>query len=182
MKVKDIIKKQTTIIAIAVILVTVTVIGVSYSIFFDVKKNSQNQVITAGDLKMAITANAIDISEVKSTEQGLASAGIDYTPSNTGDLNANYSLYLYANENNTVDLSFIKYSLDGTNSEVLTSITDKLTENGKTYYKVDSGVVNAKATGTKKNIKIWVDDNLANDTVEGKKVGLSFYIVSEVKE
>ena len=45
MKIKDIIKKQTTIIAIAVILVTITVIGISYAIFFDVKTNSKDQVI-----------------------------------------------------------------------------------------------------------------------------------------
>ena len=55
MKIKDIIKKQTTIIAIAVILVTITVIGVSYAIFFDVKTNSRDQVITAGTLKLTVS-------------------------------------------------------------------------------------------------------------------------------
>ena len=42
MKIKDIIKKQTTIIAIAVILITIAVIGVSYAIFFDVSSVSYN--------------------------------------------------------------------------------------------------------------------------------------------
>ena len=54
MKIKDIIKKQTTIIAIAVVLVIITVIGVSYAIFFNVNRNTTDQVITAGNLSVTI--------------------------------------------------------------------------------------------------------------------------------
>lgn len=182
MKVKDIIKKQTTIIALAVIVVTVAVIGISYSVFFDVKTNSQNQVITAGNLKMEITAQAVTISEAISTSDGLAQSGITFTPKNTGDIDANYSLYIGANSDNVIDLNFVKYSLDGTTSNILTSITDTLSENGSTYYKIDSGVVTANSTGTQKNIKIWVDDELATDAIDGQAVGLDFYVVSEVNE
>ena len=55
MRVKDIIKKQTTIIAIAVVLVAMTAMGASYAIFFDIKKNQDDQVITAGTLKVTIS-------------------------------------------------------------------------------------------------------------------------------
>lgn len=182
MKIKNIIKKQTTVIAIAVILITITVIGVSYSVFFDVKKNSQNQVITAGDLEMTLNAESLNITEAISTADGLALAGINYTPKNTGNLNATYSLYIYASDANTVDLKYVKYSLDGKTSAVITSITDTITENGKTYYKVDSGTLEANASGSAKNIKVWIDSEIAPDTINGKNIDLSFYIVSEVQE
>ena len=80
MKIKDIIKKQTTIIAIAVILVTITVIGISYAIFFDVSRNTQDQVITAGNLSVTVSATKVSLSEPMSTAEGLASTPITYTP------------------------------------------------------------------------------------------------------
>ena len=58
MKVKDIIKRQTTMVAMAVILVVITAIGVSYSVFFDVEKNQSNQTITAGIFKLTVTGNS----------------------------------------------------------------------------------------------------------------------------
>ena len=80
MKVKDIIKKQTTVIAIAVALVAISVIGVSYAIFFDVKKNTDNQIITAGTLKLTVTGvSALNVSEPVDQTTGLKSTPVSYT-------------------------------------------------------------------------------------------------------
>ena len=188
MKVKDIIKKQTTVIAIAVVLVAVTVIGVSYAIFFDVKKNSNNQVIKAGTLQLTITdVSALQVSNPVLESVGLKSTPVSYTVKNTGNLPANYQIYIYADNTNTLDLSKIKISTDGNASsgntaKTLTSITDIFTEDGKTYFKINAGNIAAGASGTTNYVRVWVDEDSLADEVSNKIVSLNMYIISEVQE
>lgn len=188
MKVKDIIKKQTTVIAIAVALVAVTVIGVSYAIFFDVQKNTNNQVITAGTLKLTIAdVSALDVSEPLDEASGLKSDPASYTVNNTGNLPANYKIYIYADTDNAVELSKIKVSTDGNatqgnTAKALSSIAERITENGNTYYEIGSGSVNAGASDATKYVRVWVDEDSITGEVSDKKVDLSIYIVSEVQE
>ena len=189
MKVKDIIKKQTTIVALAVVLVAIAVIGVSYAIFFDVKTNSSNQVITAGTLKLTVSdISALQLSEPISTSAGLTSTPVSYTVKNTdSNLPATYSIYIYADSTNTMDLSKIKISYDGNStsgstSVVLSSITDTFTENGNTYFKINSGSLAAGATGSTNYIRIWVDEDLVTDELTDVTLSLNMYIISEVQE
>lgn len=189
MKIKDIIKKQTTIIAIAVILVTITVIGISYAIFFDVKTNSKDQVITAGTLKLTVAdVNALTLKEPMSTADGLKSSPVSYTVRNTdSNLPATYSLYVYAGSGNNIPLSSIKISTDGnatsgSTSKTLTSIQETIVEGGTTYYRIDTGNLNAGASGTTKYIRIWIDEELAADEISNGKLNLQLYVVSEVQE
>ena len=189
MKVKDIIKKQTTVIAIAVALVAITVIGVSYAIFFDVKKNTDNQVITAGTLKLTVTGvRALNVSEPLDGTAGLASSPVSYTVKNTdSNLPATYKIYIYANSANTMDISKIKISTDGnatkgSTAKVLSSITPTFTEGGKTYFQIDTGTLAAGANGTTKYVRVWVDEDSITGEITNKKVDLNMYIVSEVQE
>ncbi len=189
MKVRDIIKKQTTIIAIAVVLVTITVIGVSYAIFFNVNKNSTDQVITAGTLQLTVSDfNVLTLREPMSTESGLKSQAVSYTVLNTNsNLPATYSLYIYAGNGNTIPLSSIKVSTDGnatsgSTSKVLSSISETINENGTTYYRIDTGSLNAGATGTTKYLRIWIDEELVADEINKGNLNLQLYVVSEVDE
>ena len=189
MKVKDIIKKQTTVVALAVVLVAISVIGVSYAIFFDVKTNSNNQVITAGTLKLTVSdIDALTLNEPINTTNGLSSSPVSYTVKNTdSNLPASYSLYVYADSDNTMDISKIKLSTDG-NAEAgstavaLSSITDTFTEDGITYFKIDSGSLDAGASGTTKYLRIWVDEDTITDEIDSVAVSLSMYVISEVQE
>ncbi len=182
MKIKDIIKKQTTIIAIAVVLVIITVIGVSYAIFFNVNRNTTDQVITAGNLSVTISATEVSLTEPMTTEEGLASTPITYTPSNTSsNLPADYSIYIYAGENNTIDLSTIKVSTDGTSSNVLTTLpTD--TDPGAGYYRITTDTVPAGSSGTTGSIRIWIDEDLIADEITSQVLDLELQIVAEVDE
>lgn len=189
MKVKDIIKKQTTVIAIAVALVAISVIGVSYAIFFDVKKNTDNQIITAGTLKLTVTGvSALNVSEPVDQTTGLKSTPVSYTVKNTdSNLPANYKIYIYANTANTMDISKIKVSTDGNASagntaRVLSSITPTFTEGGKTYFQIDSGNLAAGANGATKYVRVWIDEDSITSEITNKKVDLNMYIVSEVQE
>ena len=190
MKIKDIIKKQTTLIAIAVILVTIAVIGVSYAIFFNVNRNTDDQVITAGNLELTVTGlTALTLKEPMTTSEGLASSPASYTVENTNsNLPATYSLYIYAGEGNTIDLSTIRISTDGdgtsgSTSTILTSIADTLVEDGTTYYRIDTGDLGAGASSdTSKYIRIWIDEDLVADEINNGNLNLQLYVVSEVDE
>ena len=188
MKIKDIIKKQTTIIAIAVVLVTLALIGVSYAIFFNVNKNTEDQVITAGNLELTISEfTALTLTEPATEEDALGTNStnkVTYTVENKdSNLPATYKIYIYGGSGNTIPLSSIKISTDGTSSKVLTSITDKINENNTTYYLVDSGTLAAGASlTTSKNLYVWLDEELVADEIAGQQLNLQLYVVSEVDE
>ena len=185
MKIKDIIKKQTTIIAIAVILVTIAVIGVSYAIFFNVNKNTDDQVITAGNLELTVSGiSALKLTEPMTTAEGLASNPIRYTVVNTAsNLPASYTLYIYAGSGNNIPLSSIKVSTDGSSSTVLSSLTPTISEGSTTYYQIDTGSLAAAASSTTtKTLRIWIDEDLVADEINNGNLNLQLYVVSEVDE
>lgn len=184
MKIKDIIKKQTTIIAIAVILVTIAVIGVSYAIFFNVNKNTDDQVITAGNLELTVSGiSALTLTEPMTTADGLASNPISYTVVNKdSNLPASYTLYIYAGSGNNIPLSSIKVSTDGSSSTVLSSLTPTISEGGTTYYQIDTGSLAAAANSTTKTLRIWIDEDLVADEINNGNLNLQLYVVSEVDE
>ena len=190
MKIKDIIKKQTTIIAIAVILVTIAVIGVSYALFFSVNKNTEDQVITAGNLALTVSGlTAGKISDTMSETEGLASNPITYTVENTNsNLPAVYSLYVYGGLEegdkpaNTIPLESIMFSTDGTTAKKLVDQESVQTDNNQTAYLIDSGTIAAGRTDPSKSLRIWIDESLLSSEIEGGNLNLQLYIVSEVNE
>ena len=184
MKIKDIIKKQTTVIAIAVILVTIAVIGVSYAIFFNVNKNTEDQVITAGNLELTVSGiSALTLTEPITTTEALGKEPISYTVVNTdSNLPASYSLYIYGGSGNTIPLSSIKVSTDGTNSTILSNLTPTISEGSTTYYRIDTGTLEAGASSTTKSLRIWIDEDLVADEITNGTLNLQLYVVSEVDE
>lgn len=191
MKIKDIIKKQTTIIAIAVILVAIAVIGVSYALFFSVNKNTEDQVITAGNLALTVSGlTAGQISDTMSETEGLASNPITYTVENTNsNLPASYSLYVYGGiqegetQANTIPLESIMFSTDGTTAKKLVDPQTSIqTDNSQTAYLIDSGKIEAGRTAPSKSLRIWIDESLLSSEIDAGNLNLQLYIVSEVDE
>ncbi len=186
MKVMDIIKKQTTLIALAVVVVAVAAIGISYAVFFEVK-TGDTQVVTAGTLKFEVAGiSALTLSSPVTTATGLKSTAVSYTVKNTGNLPATYSIYVYADSTNKLDVSKIKYSTDGTTSKLLNSLTTSniTLEDGTSVvgYKLATTTVNAGENGTTNTLRIWVDEDLLTTDVTNTKVSLGLSFVSEVNE
>lgn len=191
MKLKDIIKKQTLIIVLTVAIVTITTLGVSYAVFFDVKKNSEDQVITAGSLEATISdMKALTPTEVLSDADGLNSPAATYTIKNTNStLPAKYSLCVFAKPDNTIELNTIKLSTNGTSFDKLVSDTRAKNEAAKTddnvagkdCYIIDEGTVAAGETLPQKSIRIWVSSELYGTDGEGI-VSLSLFLDVEVDE
>ncbi len=203
MKIKDIIKRQTTMIALAVIVVVVATLSVSYAIFFDVSKNANDQVITAGNLSLTISGiNALKEIDVTSDETGKTGDHISYTLENKGNLPATYKLYLYASsdsDSNIVDqvkvyapstsesassngvkltsLTNDGATLEGDDQNSCTSNNDKLCK----LYLLDSGNIGATSNGTQKELYIWISEDGIEDELNGS-LNLSLYMVNEVDE
>ncbi|MBE6154666.1 MAG: hypothetical protein E7163_03755 [Firmicutes bacterium] len=192
MKVQDIIKKQTTVIALAIVLISIALIGISYAIFFDVKSNELNQVIKAGTLELSISGvnnnNPINVSNVISLDEAKELEPISYTISNSNsDIPATYEIYLYTNETNTVNHDYIYISISDNGNEftepvILSSLIDKdgsFTQNGINYYKIESGVLEIGTQTETKYLRIWLDDSLISEDIENKTANFKLDIISE---
>ena len=200
MNVKDIIKKQTTVIAIAVCLVTIAALGVSYALFFDIKEGS-NQVITAGTLKLTISKDGktsedpmTTLSEPMSNDDGLKSEAINYTLKNTGNLPASYNLYICEANDNGVNINSIRVStsdesykslgdqLEGTDGQNnIPKSNEEIGENTKGCYLIETGKINANQTETTKQLRVWIDEEAVNEDLNAT-VDLDLYLVSVVDE
>lgn len=117
-KFSKIMKNQKVIIALCVFALTTITIGVSYSAFFTVKSNTNNQVVTTGNLAVtygenqSITkTNMNTISDEQGLEQGEMST---IYIQNTGSLDSNYVLT-------------VGYDMDSFNARSNKKDTDRLT-------------------------------------------------------
>lgn len=188
MKVMDIIKKQTTLFAIAVVVVAVAAIGISYAVFFEVK-TGDTQVITAGNLKFEVSGvnedNPLTITAPVTTVTGLESTPINYTVENTGNLPATYSIYIYFSSEDTLK-DKIKFSTDGTDAKLLNSLaSSNITLKDDTSvigYKLTDSTLNAGESGSANSLRIWVDEDLLTTDLSNVQVSLGLCIVSEVQE
>ena len=102
-KVGSVIKTETKIIAIVVICLVITVIGISYALFLEVKGNEKNQIVKAGTLEFSY-ANGSQITNASNSdcfipmnnEEALRHSECEYKISitNTGTLPGNYNINL----------------------------------------------------------------------------------------
>ena len=120
-KVGSVLKTETKIIAIVVICLVITVIGISYALFFEVKGNEKNQIVKAGTLEFTY-ANGSQITNTTnsdcfipmSNEEALRHSKCEYKISitNTGTLPGNYNINLNSESvENPLALSKLKIIL-----------------------------------------------------------------------
>lgn len=134
----------------------------------------------------------MNINNPVSTANGLSSTPATYTVENTAsNLPADYSIYIYADSSNNMDLSKVKISRDGNatkgnTAEVLSALPQESIEledgTTKTGYKISNGKLAAKATGNPNYLRIWVDEDSLDTEISNKNLNLKLYIVSIVDE
>lgn len=126
MNYKNVLKKETKVIAYVVICLTLVVIGISYAMFLQVNKNTDNQVVETGSLVVTYkNSNGEDVSEgdiitsslclepMEDSEAELMSeCAYKLNVLNRGSLPASYKIIIY---NNVEDLPnggvFVDHSL-----------------------------------------------------------------------
>lgn len=205
-KIKSIVfSNKKSVIAIWVILLTLSTIGISYSAFFTVKTNTNNQTITTGNLSVAYGGLSSSITRIDmqplSDEEGMNQDGSSVIHvQNNGNLDANYVLtigYDVANftsrsDYNTKDvltpLDFIKFAVYEYNATESTLIAGPLSMADLPVYKIDTndnrknryavlfGSLGAISNTTKTyQVKMWLSDK-ATASVSSSY----FYVNSEI--
>jgi len=205
MNYKAMIKKQTMVILVAVICLTIATVGASYALFFQVETNSNNQVVTAGSLDVSYTSGSSSIAATElvpmSDEEALSSdtmTGTIYVE-NKGTLPADYEVAL-GNDldsfNNKTDklesdellsheyLRVAVYKDGEIVVEPTTLNTLTKSEHDDELYKLFSGTLDTTGTGHSTMtivIKVWIAEN-APESIIGDYVYLKMDIISEVNE
>ncbi len=209
MNYKKVFKRETKVIALAVICMAIVLIGGSYALFFKVNSNSNNQVVEAGALVIrydngnVITVNEDDESNCltpMSDDEGSGNAGCKFTLSvhNTGTLPMNYQLLIYNDQASIpaggtfADHNYIKHSLSkkvsnqNTSDEASIVINDKktigsITELNQDNKKVlETSMIHANET-VEFTLKLWIDENAPVDII-GQYVYLKLDVSGEVDD
>lgn len=147
------------------LILLVIVIGTSYALFSTVRTSKETVEVEAGTFKISfLDSNYINLENTypMTDEEGLNTPGYKFTITNEGTLNGKYNISLEESEENTLDKSYVKYSVkegDGTWS------TPALLSNG--IILTDNKQLNS-TDHIDYELKLWLDENAPNE-VQGKK-------------
>lgn len=182
-------KRETTMMLITVVCLTTTMISVSYGIFFDVKTNQNEQVITTGDLSVQISGGesisylypfSDDVVDSISTQSV-------YYLQNTGSTNASFTFTVTIGSDNEVALDFIKLAVMeyDSSSRTYSLVSDIITlsncsQNEDGDYVLFTESMNSSGSGTYA-VKVWLDEN-SDESIIGEAVELNVNVLSEVLE
>ena len=161
---KENLKAYKGIIFFSLILLTI-VIGTSYALFSTVRTSKKTVEVEAGTFNIRfLESNYINLENTypMTDEEGLNTEGYRFTITNEGTLNGKYNISLEEGEENTLDKSYIKYSIkegEGTWS------TPALLSNGTIL--LDNKLLNS-TEHVDYELKLWLDESAPNE-VQGTK-------------
>ena len=196
MNYKDIIKKQTSIIAMSVIGMCIILISTSYALFMKVNTSTKNQVVETGTLKTEYAAGATLTTAVlpQSDTEGLATSGYSFSVTNTGTLPMKYEITIYNDPDGdltkAIPQQYLRVSLDGSAPVAMSTLTktsdtaSETNENNIKYLLATNKIVKAASqTGdiATHNIKIWIDAN-APESIIGDTVAIEVAVNGEVDD
>lgn len=205
MNYKRIFKRETKVIVYIVICLTLVVMGTSYALFLQVNHNTNNQVVTAGSLKITYSGgNTVTVDEnsdsncltPQNDSDGGGNGGCKFTLSisNTGTLPMQYNLLIYNNTSDApsgatfVNHSLIRHSLRkqytvaNKNETVTTAaaLGDLNNYNSTTKRILETSVIEAGETITFA-LNIWIDESASADII-GQYVYLKLDVMGTVYE
>ncbi len=192
MNYKTIFKRQTKLIAMFIIALSIIVIGCSYSLFINVSENTQNQVVTAGDLSITyangktITNNDClnPVSDNDAKNRTNCTYNVKIT--NNGTLDASYQVIIYndSDTSNLVEHKYLRISANNVtkNLNELSHTSDTLneTDENKIKYVLDTGNIKTGET-ISMNVVIWLNNN-APYTISDKNVSLKIEVKNVVSD
>ena len=163
-------KKKKIILAIVILLVTITVIGVSYAYWILSFSSVNPNKVATSCLSLSLTNEKNDINLTKaypiSDAEGKKLTPYSFTITNTCDLFLSYTVNLEVLNDSTMPYKYIKAMV---NNEAITNL-NALEDNTTTLDNVSTSKILAKGTlGTDDsadyNIRLWMDEDVTvNDT------------------
>ena len=187
MKYTNIFKKQSFIIVISIITISVIIIGASYALFVS-NHQGEDQTLSAGTLSATFTEDTIISANLVPLSDADALAASDnvytFSLSNTGSLAMEYKLTLSnyldgVNDNNMLAHKYIKIKFDNETPVYLDSLpkvdSSKTNEN-EIVYVIKTGIINSGVSNESHTIRIWISDTDSSgaeteESIIGKTIG-----------
>ncbi len=184
MNYQSILKRQTSIILISVIVMVLIIIGVSYSLFMQVDESNDVQVVESGTLVLSsnkgntITTNNVPLSDM----EGLGSEGYTFSVKNNGTLGYLYNLYINNKaSSNPLEYEYIKISFD---DGPATKLSDLEVDSEKGLILLANNYIapaNEDGDVVTHNIKVWIEET-APTSIIGKNILLQIDMYGEAGE
>lgn len=205
---KNIVKKQSAIIAVSVIGLSLILLGTSYALFFKVDKSSEKQVVKTGNLTFTSSTGTqltADLSPVDTTT-GQGTTGYTFTVTNNGTLPASYNLVIYndpsvyttdALKETSVPFENIYVSVDGGTPSLISELPldsdSQSISTSVSYYEhqikrvIKSGLTLAGKTNNvtdsrNHTVRVWIKEDAEEEGVSGARVALKVDAVGVVNE
>ncbi len=205
MNINNVIKKQTTVIALTVIGICIGLLGISYAIFFKVNDSTNNQTVSSGSLVVQFGEGSKITTEMlpQTDEEGMATTGYSFSVTNKGSLDMLYDIFIYndpdaSNATNNIMLphQYIKVSIDGSDPILLSELEDSgVTITSDSNYssynltgennikRVVGKDIFVRAAGSGKDvnthiIKLWITED-APTSIIGNTVALEIQVFGE---
>ena len=200
MKYTKIIKRETKVMAVIVVVLLVLVLGASYALFLRVASSQNNQVVKTGTLQVSydstngyLNGNTYPDLLPMSDENGLLQSGYSFSVKNTGNLKTEYTVYIYVDQESFdrdhsgeslfADLNSLRYNFR-VNSDTNTTVSTigaqtKVTEDGIDKYELYTGSVEGTNSQNNHVFRVWLDPSMATSNI-GKYVYLKLEVQSGV--
>ena len=208
MNINNVIKKQTTVIALTVIGICIGLLGISYAIFFKVDDSTNVQTVSSGSLVVQFGEGSKITTEMlpQTDEEGMATTGYSFSVTNKGSIDMLYDIFIYndpdaSNDTNNIMLphQYIKVSIDGSDPVLLSELEDSgVTVTSDSNYssynltgennikRVVGKDIFVRAAGSGKDvnthiIKLWITED-APTSIIGNTVALEIQVFGEADE
>ena len=205
MNINNVIKKQTTVIALTVIGICIGLLGISYAIFFKVDDSTNVQTVSSGSLVVQFGEGSKITTEMlpQTDEEGMATTGYSFSVTNKGSLDMLYDIFIYndpdaSNDTNNIMLphQYIKVSIDGSDPVLLSELEDSgVTVTSDSNYsdynltgennikRIAGKDIFVRAAGSGKDInthiiKLWITED-APTSIIGNTVALEIQVFGE---
>ena len=180
MNYKDIIKKQSFIITISVIVMGVILIGTSFALFNNTSKSTTTQVITGGTFNLDYSTSVIETQTGEITPLSESDAPTyQLKVKNNGNLDSDYNIIIYTTQTNEVEHSNIMVKIGSETAKPLSSLTKTKatqdeTDKNNIRYILSKQTVYTNQTKSS-NIKVWIKED-ADDSIIGQAIGVDMSV------
>ena len=197
MNYKSIIKKQTFIITVSIVVMAIILIGTSYALFIN-KDNSDTQVVSSGTLVISYTGSSIttvggsDSTEIEPIDEATVDTQDPYIIKikNTGTLAMKYNILIYTGDSNTLPHSYyaFKYKENGSYTQkaaltTLTKVDPSKTNMNEIKYKLTSQpfIINPDEEVTHE-LRVWLDEDYADEDSVDKIANIKIAVEGEATD
>ena len=176
---KKILKSQAFVSVIIVFVLSLGIIGTSYSLYMDVDTDTDYQIVKSGDLSIDFTEGSSKITLTSTTPMDDATAinqtnnVYQFTVYNNGTYAVDYSVSLIPNSSNTVKPEYINYRLCVGKTNESSNCGEVQTLSNKVDYVLYNDNLSNNGDSTIYYLKIWVNDNYPTTETSTKTINLN---------